>query len=123
MVSLIDEGKTTAENWDNKRVLTQLLAQKLLSRDFRTQLNILLSPDQVDSLELLELICKLCKNSKPMCVAVIEQKHYLEALGNNIRALVTNSSSMEMNDYDRRIQCVMVLWCVLVYHKQDLSQE
>ena len=58
-----------------------------------------------------------------MCVAVIEQKHYLEALGNNIRALVTNSSSMEMNDYDRRIQCVMVLWCVLVYHKQDLSQE
>ena len=35
-------------------------------------------------------------------------------------ATVSNSSSMEMNDYDRHIQCVMVLWCVLVYHKQDL---
>ena len=35
-------------------------------------------------------------------------------------ATVSNSSSMEMNDDDRCIQCVMVLWCVLVYHKQYL---
>lgn len=123
IASLISEEKAEKETQDYKQVLTQLVVQKLLSEDFKKHLDGLLCPDQVDNLDLLLLLCKLCEYSKPMCIAVAEHKSYLTALGKNFREVVTTSNSDEISDLEDRVRLVLVLWCILKYREQDISVE
>ncbi|CAB4017334.1 serine threonine- kinase 36-like, partial [Paramuricea clavata] len=112
---------TDEEN--HKQILSQLLVQKLLSQQFKKQLATLLSPQEVKDHRTLALLCKVCEGSKEMCVVIVDQEEYLSTLGVNFRELVTQSGSCDMEGLEEWILHVTVLWCILRYHQQDISQQ
>ena len=120
MVALINRS-TDEEN--HKQILSQLLVQKLLSQQFKKQLATLLSPQEVKNHRTLALLCKVCEGSKEMCVVIVDQEEYLSTLGVNFRELVTQSRSCDMEGLEEWILHVTVLWCILRYHQQDISQQ
>ena len=53
----------------------------------------------------------------------MNQKEYLRTLGVNFHKLATQSGSTDLVDLEEWILHVTVLWCILQYHCQDISQQ
>ena len=121
ITALINRGTDNDES--HKQILTQLLVQKLLSQQFKKQLDMLLSVQQVKSRKTLVLLCKVCEESREMCVVIVDQEEYLSALRVNFHELVTQSGSTELEGLEEWILYVTVLWCILRYHEQDIAQQ
>ena len=58
-----------------------------------------------------------------MCVVVVDQKEYMSKLVERFRELATQSGSTEIESLEEWILYVTVLWCILRYHQQDISQQ
>ncbi|XP_028395841.1 serine/threonine-protein kinase 36-like [Dendronephthya gigantea] len=121
MTALIHRGTDEEENY--KQILTQFLVQKLLSPKFKKQLSSLLSLQRVNDLRTLAFLCKVCEDSREMCVALVNQEEYMKTLGVNFHKLATQSGSTDLVDLEEWILHVTVLWCILKYHQQDISQQ
>lgn len=120
-IALLNRNTDHEEN--HKLILTQLFVQKLLSQEFKKQLAGLLSPRQVKSHKTLALLCKVCEGSKEMCTVIVDNKEYMNTLAVNFRKLVTQSGSTDMEGLEEWILHVAVLWCILRYHQQDISEQ
>ena len=120
MAALINRSTLTEEN--HKQVLTQLLVQKLLSQEYKKHLASLLSAQRTNDPKTLAFLAKICEGSKEMCVAIVDHEEYMQTLAMNFCELLTKSGSTELEGLEGWLLNVTVFWCILTYHKQDITQ-
>jgi hypothetical protein len=121
LTALINHDTDSDES--HKQILTQLLVQKILSPQFKKELGMLLSSQQVRNHKTLVLLCKVCEGSREMSVVVGDHVEYMSNLGGAFHEVATQSGSTDLEGLEEWILYVTVLWCILRYHRQDISQQ
>jgi hypothetical protein len=121
LTALINHDTDSDES--HKQILTQLLVQKILSPQFKKELGMLLSSQQVRNHKTLVLLCKVCEGSREMSVVVGDHVEYMSNLGGTFHEVATQSGSTDLEGLEEWILYVTVLWCILRYHRQDISQQ
>ena len=119
--ALLNRNRDDEEN--HKLILTQLFVQKLLSQQFKKQFRGLLSPRQVKNYKTLSFLCKVCEGSKEICIVIVDNKEYMNTLAVTFREMVTQSGSTDMDGLEEWILHLTVLWCILRYYQQNISEQ